>query len=295
MTDNNLDPIAAACRVPFVPLRAIGDGRPLFCFPGADGNIRIFQEMATSLREGHPVYGFDMEALLHVDREFTIEQLSSIYLGIIREVQDKGPYYFCGYSFGGLVAYDITMRLIEQGEKVELLALLDAPNPAYLRTISTADTVQFHKTYMIDRLKQYGKLLLRADLRKIRTKASAFIVTRLGRFFIPTLKIWYRVVNKPVPMLFRVNDPTSGFLGAWRSFTPKQSQEGVVLFRTQDRGPEYDLNQSMGWDACVHGGIQIHIIPGGHLDMLIMPSVRVMAQEMSAYLDNRLTNVHSAD
>jgi len=84
--------------------------------------------------------------------------------------------------------------------------------------------------------------------------------------------------------MLRANDPTSGFLKAWRTYVPKRYAKSVVFFRTQDRGPEYDRDPSMGWGACVMGDIQIHIVPGGHLDMMSMPAVGVIAEKLATYL-----------
>jgi thioesterase domain-containing protein len=41
----------------------------------------------------------------------------------------------------------------------------------------------------------------------------------------------------------------------------------------------------MGWDACVTGGVKVHVVPGGHVDMMIMPSVRAVADNLAAFLD----------
>src|SRR4030095_2289716 len=36
-----------------------------------------------------------------------------------------GPYYLCGYSFGGLVAFEIARRLSESGNEVGFVGLFD--------------------------------------------------------------------------------------------------------------------------------------------------------------------------
>ena len=41
----------------------------------------------------------------------------------------------------------------------------------------------------------------------------------------------------------------------------------------------------MGWEACVTGGVQVHVVPGGHVDMMSTPSVRVVADKLATYLD----------
>jgi thioesterase domain-containing protein len=87
-----------------------------------------------------------------------------------------------------------------------------------------------------------------------------------------------------MPMTLRANDPTTGFLKAWRSYAPKHSEREVVLFRTRERGPEYDRDLSMGWNACVKSGVQVHVVPGGHLDMMTMPAVGVIAEKVAKYM-----------
>jgi thioesterase domain-containing protein len=283
MTDNIFGSIAATGRLHIVPLRSAGAGSALFCFPGSGGNVRVFREMAAALPEGQPVYAIDMEWLCDAEQEFTIEQLAPFYLSVIRKIQRSGPYYFCGYSFGGLVAYELATRLIEEGDGANLVALLDAPNPALISNLSETDSAQFHKTYVIDRLRKYALQLLRGDIKAFTNRGLAFIVSRLGRFFMPAIKSGFRMLKRPLPERFRYNDP--GFLKAWRSYFPKRYVKSVVLFRVQDRGPEYDRDPSMGWDACVMGGVQVHIVPGSHVDLMRMPSVHFVALKLATYLD----------
>jgi len=284
MTRNISSSIVATGHSSIVPFRTGGTCSPLFCFPGAGGNVHIFQEMAAALPQGQSVYAIDMESLCDADERFTIEQLAPIYLDVIRTVQKSGPYYFCGYSFGGLLAYEMAMRLAAEGDGANLVALLDAANPAMLSNLSQTDAAQFHKTYLIDRLKKYGLNLMRGDIKAFTGRGLAFIVSRLGKCFTPAIKRGFRIAKRPLPKMVRSNDPL--FLNAWLSYVPKRYAKSVVLFRVQDRGPEYDRDQSMGWDACATGGVQVHIVPGSHVDMMNMPSVRVIAEKLATYLDN---------
>jgi len=284
MTRSDFSPILAAGHSPIVPFRTTGAGSPLFCLPGGGGNVHIFDEMTAALPEGQPVYAIDMEPLSDAAREFTIEQLAVFYLEIIRGMQASGPYYFCGYSFGGFIAYEMALQLIEEGDGGSLVALLDAPNPAMLSNLSQTDAAQFHKTYLTDRIKRYALQLKRGDIKAFTERGSTFIVNRLGKFFTPLVKKGFRVIKRPLPKMFRHNDPV--FLNAIRSYIPKPYAKSVVLFRVEDRGPEYARDPSMGWDACVQGGVEVHIVPGGHVDMMRMPSVGVLAAKLAAYLDN---------
>ena len=284
MTHNVLSPIAASGHSLIVPFRTAGAGSPLFCFPGAGGYVDIFREMVAVLPEGQPVYGIDMESLSDIEQRFTIEQLAPICLDLVRTIQSSGPYYFCGYSFGGLLAYEMAVQLIQQDDGANLVALLDASNPAMLSNLSKADAAQFHKTYLTDRLKKYALQLMRGDIKAFTERGSAFIVSRLGKLFTPAIKRGFRIAGRPLPRLIRSNDPV--FLNAWRSYVPKRYAKSLVVFRVEDRGPEHDRDQSMGWDTCVTEGVQVHIVPGGHVDMMSMPSVRVIAEKLATYLDN---------
>ena len=178
------------------------------------------------------------------------------------------------------------MQLIDEGDSVGLIALLDTPNPALKSNLSVTGTVEFHKSYLIDRLKKYCRMLVRCDFKQMTRSGLAFMSTNFGSFFLPAMRIGFRMVNRPLPTVFGAHDPTTIFAKAWRSYVPKRYAKSVVFFRVQDRGPEYDHDRSMGWDRYVMGGVQVHIVPGGHLDMLSMPVVRVVAEKLAACLDN---------
>lgn len=286
MTQSIFDSVAAKGRSHIKPLRTSGTGYPLFCFPGAGDRPTKFRELTAFLPDSQPVYAIDLDSLWGVKQEFTIEQLARFYLDLIRKIQRIGPYYLCGYSFGGLVAYEMAMRLIDEGDSVSLMALLDTPNPALKSDLSVADAVQFHRAYLIDRLKKYCRMLVRCDFKNMTRSGLAFVTTNFGSFFLPAVKIGFRVVNRPLPTVFGAHDPTTVFSKAWRSYVPKRYAKSVVFFRVKDRGPEYDHDLSMGWDTYVTGGVQVHIVPGGHLDMMSMPAVRVIAEQLTAYLES---------
>ena len=62
-------------------------------------------------------------------RAASIEGMASALLSRIKEVQGTGPYRLGGYSFGGLIAYEIAQQLQRAGEEVEYLFLLDPTPP----------------------------------------------------------------------------------------------------------------------------------------------------------------------
>ncbi|KAF1811192.1 polyketide synthase [Eremomyces bilateralis CBS 781.70] len=59
----------------------------------------------------------------------SIDEITAAYIHEIRRRQPQGPYHFGGWSAGGIFAHNAALRLIEQGEEVETLILIDSPLP----------------------------------------------------------------------------------------------------------------------------------------------------------------------
>ncbi|KAI5380299.1 Type I Iterative PKS [Alternaria postmessia] len=61
-----------------------------------------------------------------------VEGVSRLYLSEIKRRQPQGPYLVGGWSAGGVMAYEVAQQLVNSGEKVENLVLIDAPCPVAL-------------------------------------------------------------------------------------------------------------------------------------------------------------------
>jgi thioesterase domain-containing protein/acyl-CoA synthetase (AMP-forming)/AMP-acid ligase II len=58
-----------------------------------------------------------------------LKHLSAFYIALIKSLQPSGPYYLMGFSFGTILAMDIARSLIENGDEVAELYLLDGFPP----------------------------------------------------------------------------------------------------------------------------------------------------------------------
>ncbi|MFJ1997995.1 thioesterase domain-containing protein [Streptomyces asiaticus] len=75
----------------------------------------------------HPAHGIQAEGAGGVaDLPGTIEEMAERYLRLLRTVRPSGPYHLVGWSFGGLVAHAMAVRLRELGEPEGTLFLVDA-------------------------------------------------------------------------------------------------------------------------------------------------------------------------
>ncbi|MGP2442284.1 amino acid adenylation domain-containing protein [Streptomyces sp. JW3] len=110
-----------------LPLRAEGEGTPLFGIHPAGGLAWCYAGLTARLGPGQPVYGLQARGLSG-DEELprTLQEEAEDYAARIREVQPHGPYRLLGWSVGGVLAHTVAVLLQEAGEQVALLALLDA-------------------------------------------------------------------------------------------------------------------------------------------------------------------------
>lgn len=112
---------------PLALLKAGTETTPVFFAYGLSGDANFF-ELARQTRTNHPIYG------IWADQPFDrIEDMARHNVEVIKTIQPKGPYALIGYSFGGLVALEMSRCLLADREKVALLALLDTyPHRRYL-------------------------------------------------------------------------------------------------------------------------------------------------------------------
>ena len=84
------------------------------------------------LNNNHPFYAFfyvgsETEKIRHK----SVQAFADEYLRQLLNILPQGPFYLGGMSFGGVVAYEMAIKLISMGHKVPLLILGDCGIPAY--------------------------------------------------------------------------------------------------------------------------------------------------------------------
>jgi amino acid adenylation domain-containing protein len=112
--------------VPLVLLKTGEGAAPMFFIHGLGGNVAELFPVARRMAYPGPVFGIQARGLARQDvPHTTVEAMAVEYLREVKARQPRGPYYLCGYSFGGLVAFDMARRLCESGDEVGLLGLFD--------------------------------------------------------------------------------------------------------------------------------------------------------------------------
>lgn len=108
----------------------------LFLFPDGSGSPG-FYSMLEPVSPEFDVYGV-VSPFVHSPDRYTcsFEGLVLLYLTAVRKHQPHGAYHFGGNSMGGMFAYEAARQMLDAGEEVASLLLMDSPCPVILPPMS---------------------------------------------------------------------------------------------------------------------------------------------------------------
>lgn len=267
---------------PLVAIQPLGNKPPLFCIPGAGGNVIYFHKLARHLGSDQPFYGLQAAGLNNITKPHTtVEEMADYYIQAIKQVQPTGPYRVCGHSLGGWVAFEIAQQLLKQGEQVAFVGIIDTPIPNKDRE----DRSAWDNAKWIIELTARIQHLLSADLSITLDELTALDFEQQLHYFKSRLNqadLFPAEVGidqlKSVLQLFKAQSQVIYFP---TDVVPSQ----LSLFRTdtvhKNLPPE---DQSWGWQT--FGSVDIYRVPGEHLTVLAEPYVQALAHQMSACLES---------
>ena len=115
---------------PLVLLKPGEHQPPLFFVHPIGGNLFDYHTLSKRLEIKPPIYGLQPRGIDGKQPPIEcIEDMASYFIQAIQTVQPQGPYSIVGYSFGGIVAFDMARQLTERGERVAFLGLVDIRCP----------------------------------------------------------------------------------------------------------------------------------------------------------------------
>ncbi|KAL8729534.1 MAG: hypothetical protein Q9181_004967 [Wetmoreana brouardii] len=109
--------------------------KTLFLFPDGSGSATSYSTIS-KIDSDVAVYGLNCPFMKDPEKFLCgIDGVSALYKAEVRRRQPNGPYYLGGWSAGGVVAYEVSLQLIAEGETVSRLLLLDSPCPIRLEPL----------------------------------------------------------------------------------------------------------------------------------------------------------------
>jgi thioesterase domain-containing protein len=254
-----------------VSLESRGRAPAFFCVHPASGVVSCYQDLARHLGPNQPLYAFRAPALNgEASHDRSVEQLASSYLQQLRVVQPRGPYQLGGWSFGGLVAFEIALQLTASGEEVALLALFSS----YLPQSGIAlPPLRIHD-FVLGFLHEHGLDVLQTEVggpnRRGLLKYMFTQAQQVGVISRDLSSHDFRRVIVPYWQIYRAH------VQMGRRYIPQARAGRVILFETKDRSLD-GHGQFLDWNT-VSTHVFRHTIPGNHFTMLREPNVRQVAE-----------------
>ena len=253
-------------RSPIVPLKPRGNGAPIFMIPGMYGDVMELRALTNAIVSDRPLYGIRARGLAPGETpHHSVEEIAKDYVEHLRRVQPSGPYTLVGYSFGGLVAFEVACLLQDAGEKVEFLGLVDTD--VHDRSLKWPERLAF----LIMRPLRYAGLVARAPIAHGTEIWRRFFRTR--SFGLPP----GNMDDVMSPLLQRV---ASLNRRAFARFRPRRYDGMLTIFRAIERWPRF-CDPLPIWRRLATDGLIIHEMPGNHFALMQGEGVRVLGRRIS--------------
>jgi thioesterase domain-containing protein len=276
---------------PLVKIQTKGSKPPFFCVHPIGGNVLCYASLAHYLGNEQPFYGLQARGLIGKQKpRMTIEEMAADYLEAIRSVQPEGPYYLGGWSFGGIVAFEMAQKLHSWGEQVALLALIDTQAPIVQLLQSEIDDVMIAVLLAKDLGGNFGKTIpiCEAKLQQLEPETQInYILEEAKQAAIISPDTNLEQI-KQILQVYQAN------IQAFFKYAPKVYPNRIVLLRasesmspTQDfllkRFSEFKQDKLLGWQQ--FSAIEVHSLTGNHYSILSESHIHNLADKLRFYLN----------
>jgi aspartate racemase len=267
-----------------MPIHPGGSKPPFFWIHGEASNAFLPRYLGPE----QPFYGVEHQSQDGTRARYTrVEIIAKHYLIEIRTVQPRGPYFLGGYCFGSLVAFEAAQQLKSQGEEVSLLVLLDPSSLSSGKASSSrmprSPNGFTRVTLYYDNIRRHWRHLAALGLHE----KLAYILVRVqgkvhaSKLLKKVLCKGYVSLGYPLPSSLRSPYILAIYHQAVQDYVPQPYPGWVILFKGATRS--YD--SLFDWQKLIVGELEMHEVPGAHLDITKEPYIQCWAETLKACLD----------
>jgi amino acid adenylation domain-containing protein len=263
-----------------VAIKPDGSKRPLFLVHPAGGHVFSYIHLAQYLGADQPCYGLQARGLEQgQDPHARIEDMAAYYIEALQTVQPAGPYLLGGWSMGGVVAFEMAQQLHAQGQRVALLALLDGRIPTPDETFPEEDA---EAVLLVERYFgiSFGPLESLAQLPK--DEQLAFMLEQAKSAGLVPAEFEVSEARRFVDIL-------RSDLRATQNYALQLYPGRVTLFKAGEELAGKSPDPTLGWSEWANAGVEVHVVPGNHANMVYQPHVEVLAEKLSACISQALS------
>jgi amino acid adenylation domain-containing protein len=225
-------------------LQPKGQHTPLVCIHGDEANALLPKHLGMD----QPFY-----AITHQGedgyriRYKTVETIAAYYIAELEKALPNRTYQLCGYSFGGLVAFEMARQLTAAGKQVPMLILLDTFPPDPFKAAMLRER-KFHEPFKA--------IVLRGAISMI------------------------RMFKERLPLKLRNFAIINTYDRATAAYSSKTYNGRTAIIKATDSPGTSD----MGWNELVQGELIQRSCPGDHYSMIKEPLVAELAKVVNGII-----------
>ncbi|CAA9203061.1 amino acid adenylation domain-containing protein [Flavobacterium collinsii] len=259
-----------------IPLQEAGNKKEIFLAPPGSGTINSYIQLVKLLGEDQPVYAFQSPGLDGKSPiSKSIEEMASTFIIEMQKLNPSGPYRLGGYSFGGIVAYEMASQLLNDGFDVEELLIFDSSPLEF--SFPKDENIDQEEVYR-DLLKKLVHAILGKDFTSsdlvLEDKTKEEQITQVSKLLNNSK---FKISEEDIRGHLEVNICNKNY-----NYLPREEKLdiSIVLFRAMyvlsegENEKEINLVQNdneefdYGWQRYTTKEVIVHNIPSTHLNML---------------------------
>jgi amino acid adenylation domain-containing protein len=238
-----------------ISMKSDGTEPPLFLLPGAWGGVLSHMELIERLSPNQPVHFLNFEGVTQEDK-LSLQRLADRFVAEIRRLHPVGPYRLMGFSMGGLVAYEMALRL---GHQLERLVLLDTRGPRFQP--------------------KPGNLLIH----RISLALHLFLIVIWSPPRLTLKRIWRRIIGQ-VPQMTQSERYDLGARYIHNFEPPEPPFPGPVTLIKMTHQPHYVQQTLLGWEG-LFSDLSVRRLVGVHSGLVLeIPLVDRLALALTEVL-----------
>ncbi|OKH52348.1 non-ribosomal peptide synthetase [Calothrix sp. HK-06] len=262
-----------------IPIQPKGNKAPFFCVHPAGGHVMSYLKLAHYLSNEQPFYGLQAQGFNGEEPLTRVEDMASVYIEAIQKFQPNGPYYIGGWSFGGVVAYEMAQQLHKMGHKVSLLAIIDSYVPILLDKNKKIDA-----PYLVGALSRYfGGMLGQDNLVNSNEMKDLDAEEQIDYILDKAVEAKILPPSNQSQQNRRIVDVLVGTLKATYSYVKQPYPGKVTVFRAKEKhimAPDPTLVWVELFSIMDAEDITIINVPGNHYTCVLEPHVQVLAEHL---------------
>jgi amino acid adenylation domain-containing protein len=222
-------------------------------------------ELAKAIGDDRPslIVALTPEDVASLGEAPSLQSIARCHVRKILATQSTGPYTIGGVCALGILAYEIASQLQVAGREVALLVLLDAPNPACVKSWDSLAPRFSYLRYHWNRAERLGwKTSFRYLRKRLRKRLARTLKTKSARTEM-------RVTQDMI-------------VAAVLAYQPGKYEGKVLLLLASD----HPLDLLPGWRTVVPRNLHTQYVDGYHRDLLDKTNVRTVAEAILLQLSS---------